>query len=91
MPFTAEDLAQLGAFIDQKISQAAPAAPASAPEADRASIVGVPEVDPEAGPEYYIHLADGEVLKSHDSSSTHLPSPEDGTTQLVIGRYTVGA
>jgi hypothetical protein len=90
MALTQEDLALLGQLIDSKISAApAPAAPA-APEVDRASIVGTPEVDPEAGPEYYLHLAGGEVVKSHDSSSTHLAG-SDGTTQLIIGRYPVGA
>jgi hypothetical protein len=55
---------------------------------DRASQVGVPDVDPEAGPEYWIHLADGTVLKSFDSSGTHLLS--DGQAIQVIGRYQVG-
>jgi hypothetical protein len=89
MALTQEDLALLGQLIDSKIS-AAPAAAPAAPEVDRASIVGTPEVDPEAGPEYYIHLAGGDVLNSYDSSSTHMAA-KDGTTQLIIGRYPVGA
>jgi hypothetical protein len=89
MALTPEDLAQLGAFIDQRITQAVAQAPAG-PAVDRASLVGVPEVNPQAGPEYYIHLAGGEVVRSFDSGSTHMAG-SDGSTQLVIGRYPVGA
>lgn len=90
MALTQEDLALLGKFVTDEIEKKLSAAQ-SAPQTpeDRASQVGVPDVDPEAGPEFYIHLADGEVVKSHDSSSTHLQSSAGESVQ-VIGRYQVG-
>jgi hypothetical protein len=97
MPFTQEDLAQLASFVKNEVEtaveavradfgsrEAAPATPA-----DRASVVGVPDVDPESGPEFYIHLADGTVVTSYDSGSTHMPG-KDGEAVQVIGRYQVG-
>jgi hypothetical protein len=57
---------------------------------DRVAQVGAPDVDPEAGPEYYVHLADGSVVVSHDSGSTHMPNAE-GEPVAVIGRYQKGA
>jgi hypothetical protein len=89
MGLTEEDFAALGKFIDSKIeAKAAEPAPEPTPEEvaqDRVSVVGKPDVSPEAGPEYYIHLADGTpVFKSYDSASTHV----NGV--LVIGRYQVG-
>ena len=69
----------------------APAEPQTAEEAAQArvSVVGVPDVPPDAGPEYYVHLADGEVVVTHDSASTHLPN-EAGEPVQVIGRYQKG-
>jgi len=92
MALTEEDFAALGKFIESKVegvfqAKADQPAPEPTPEQvaqDRVSVVGKPDVDPEAGPEFYIHLADGEVIKSFDSSSTHV----NGV--LVIGRYQVG-
>jgi hypothetical protein len=83
MALTPEDLELLGSFIDKKIAGAAPAA------SDRTAKVGTPDVDPEAGPLYWIHLADGSVLESHDSGSTHMLSGS-GKTELVIGRFLKG-
>lgn len=93
MALTEEDFAALGKFIDSKF-EAKAAEPAPEPTAeqtahDRVSVVGKPDVDPEAGPEFYVHLASGEVVKSFDSASTHLADGE-GVSQLVIGRYQVG-
>lgn len=85
-------LSTLESRIGEAVSAQAPAEPQT-PEAaasDRASVVGVPDVPPDAGPEYYVHLADGEVVVSHDSSSTHLPN-EAGDPVQVIGRYQKGA
>lgn len=94
MPFTPEDLAALGGFIEQKISSALSAtAQAPAPTVEpvpRESQVGVPDVPFDAGPLYYIHLANGEVIQSHDSASTHLADSE-GRTQQVIGRFQMGS
>lgn len=87
---------RLAGLVESKVSEAvtgqAPAAPAAAPapEQSRAAVVGVPDVDPEAGPEYYVHLADGSVVVTHDSASTHLPN-EAGESVAVIGRYQRGA
>jgi len=89
MALTPEDLANLGAFIDSRIQANSPApAPVADTVPDRVSQVGKPDVDPEAGPLYYVHLADGSVVQSYDSASTHLD--HDGKTLLVIGRYQVG-
>lgn len=96
MSLTEDDFANLGKFIDSRIAAAAPApaatpatAPGVDPEVERAKTVGTPDVAPDAGPEFYVHLANGEVIKSHDSSSTHFEAP-DGSTIQVIGRYQVG-
>jgi len=81
--FTEDQINELKAIF----STPAPVAEATPEQVaqDRVSVVGKPDVDPEAGPEYYIHLADGSpVFKSHDSASTHI----NGV--LVIGRYQVG-
>lgn len=94
MAFTAEDLELLGSFIDKKITAAVEShAPAEVPAAEplpREAQVGVPDVPFDAGPLYWIHLANGEVIQSHDSASTHMPDAE-GRTQLVIGRYQAGS
>jgi photosystem II stability/assembly factor-like uncharacterized protein len=94
MSFTQEDLAQLASFVKSEVESAIGAVRAEHENreqtpADRASVVGVPDVDPEAGPEYYIHLADGTVLTSYDAGSTHMPG-KDGEPVQVIGRYQVG-
>lgn len=90
MALTQEDLEALGSLIDGKINSAlgAQAEAAQAPR-DRTSIAGKPDIDPEAGPDYYIHLANGDVLESKDSSSTHVDV--SGVPMLVIGRYPKGA
>jgi len=83
MALTQEELDQIQSWL----AASQPAAPEPTPDQvaqDRIAVVGKPDVDPEAGPEFYIHLADGEVIKSFDSSSTHV----NGV--LVIGRYQVG-
>jgi hypothetical protein len=82
MAFTPEDLAQLGQYIDSKITAAVSTGKQDAPRN-----VGVPETDPEAGPEFWVHLADGTVVQSYDSQSTHMES--DGLTVPVIGRYQI--
>jgi hypothetical protein len=96
MALTQEDLALLGNFIKDEVRKTVSAtAPAPVTEEEaaqtRASIVGVPDVDPNAGPDYYVHLANGKVITSKDSASTHVADPDDGSTQLVIGRYQVGS
>jgi hypothetical protein len=95
------DLEALGGFIRQEIAtvvegvearltqQVADAAPAEAAPVDRASVVGKPDVDPESGPDYYVHLADGSVVVSKDSASTHMAN-ESGDSVAVIGRYQKG-
>jgi hypothetical protein len=95
------DLEALGGFIRQEIAtvvqgveerltqQVADSAPAPAAEIPREAVVGKPDVDPEAGPDYYVHLADGSVVVSKDSSATHMANA-DGETVAVIGRYQKG-
>lgn len=92
MAFTPEELAQLGAFVDSRIDAAKPAEPTEEEKAESAAAeqrvkAGVPDVDPEAGPEYYVHLANGDVIVTKDSGSTHMSV--DGETVAVIGRYGV--
>jgi len=90
MALDKSDLELLGRFIDQKLHDAFQHGPEPAdttPEA-RAAKVGVPEVPFDAGPLYYLHLANGDVVTSHDSSSTHLAAA-DGSTQQIIGRFAV--
>jgi len=90
MALTPEDLQALSGLMDTRI-QAALGAQAEAAQAepqDRTSVAGKPDVDPEAGPSYYVHLANGDVITSKDSASTHVDV--DGKPVLVIGRYTVG-
>lgn len=93
MALTEEDFAALGRFIDSRLQANVPEpAPQPTPEQvsqSRVADVGKPDVDPEAGPEFYVHLANGDVVKSFDSASTHLPDGE-GVSQLVIGRYQAG-
>ena len=94
MAFTSEDLELLGSFIDKKITAAVEShVPAEVPAPEplpREALVGVPDVPFDAGPLFWVHLANGEVIQSHDSASTHLADAE-GRTQLVIGRYPVGS
>lgn len=92
MALTQEDLKELGQFIDARVSNAVAAAAedrqAQTPT-ERASVVGKPDVDPEAGPKYWVHLANGDVTETYDAGSTHLPDA-DGNPVLVIGRYQKG-
>jgi hypothetical protein len=67
-----------------------PAVPAERAAQDRVAQVGAPDVAPDAGPEYYVHLADGSVVESYDSGSTHMPNAK-GEPVAVIGRYQKGA
>ena len=65
------------ALIDKAVRDAL-AANAPAPEA-------TPESPPPPPAEYYVHLADGRVLQTGDSSSTQIDGVE------VIGRYRMSA
>lgn len=96
MAFTEEDLAQLGKFIESKVEAAVQVArdiqaaeKAASSVVNREAIVGRPDVPADAGPEFYIHLANGDVITSHDSASTHMDI--NGEQVAVIGRYQKGA
>jgi hypothetical protein len=102
MALTPEDLEALAGFIEGKVKDVAgellaqakgdaEAAIAGAAVQNRVSVVGKPDVDPEAGPQYYVHLANGKVIESYDSGSTHMADPDTGTQVAVIGRYQIGA
>jgi len=91
------DLELLGSFIDERISgiigdveKAREEKAVQNAERNRAAVVGTPDVPADAGPEFYVHLADGSVVTTHDSSSTHLPGA-DGEPVAVIGRFQKGA
>lgn len=93
MALTPEDLAQIKELFAGQPA-ATPSAPAETPEqaAEREAReyrlkAGNPDVDPEAGPDYYVHLANGDVITTKDSGSTHMSV--DGETVAVIGRYQV--
>jgi len=91
MALDAADLEQLGMFIDKKLAgavQALEQRQAANAAVNREAIVGRPEVAPDAGPEFYVHLANGDVLTSHDSASTHMDV--NGEAVTVIGRYQKG-
>jgi hypothetical protein len=83
MSFTDEQQAEVEKLVAAAVAEAAAAAATS-----RDSIVGIPDVPFDAGPEYYVHLANGHVVRSHDSGSTHME--DNGETVLVTGRYPVG-
>jgi hypothetical protein len=89
MALEAADFEKLGSFIASEIEKKFEGVRQTAATQDRTATVGQPDVPADAGPEFYIHLANGDVVKSHDSSSTHIAA-EDGSTQQVIGRYQVG-
>jgi hypothetical protein len=78
MALTAEDLEQIKALMASQAPAEAPAAPKVRDESDRMT-----EAAADVPPAYYVHLADGRVLESNDSASTHI----DGVQ--VIGRYPI--
>jgi hypothetical protein len=97
MALTQEDLAALGQFIDGKIEGAI--------ERVKSDVTGMvaeattpqpqtndePQNQPENQPDYYVHLANGKVIESKDSQSTHMTDPDTGEAVVVIGRYPKGA
>lgn len=93
MAFSPEDLQQLAGFVRQEVASGVDALKAQmnkakTPEqaaAERAAVVGIPDVAPDAGPLYWVHLANGDVIESHDSSSTHMDV--NGVTVPVTGRW----
>jgi hypothetical protein len=93
MALTAEDLAQLGEFIEKKIESVVEG---KVGEAVATATTPVPQTNdepqnqPENQPDFYIHLADGSVIVSKDSQSTHMENSE-GEALQVVGRYPKGA
>jgi hypothetical protein len=95
MALTKEELDSIGSFLKSELSagladveeRLAAKAAASVPAENH----GAPDAanDASAGPSYYVHLANGDVITSQDSASTHMTV--DGKTVQVIGHYTVGA
>ena len=95
MALSQEDLQALGSFIESKIGTVVgdlrsdlegKMAAATATVENH----GAPDAanDAENGPDYYVHLANGDVITSKDSASTHMTV--DGKSVQVIGHYTVG-
>ena len=76
---TQEELDQIKAMMQADKPEEKPV---EAPAVDNAN-----RIDDEA-PTYYVHLADGQVIESKDSGSTHMDV--DGQSVLVIGRYAKG-
>jgi hypothetical protein len=89
MALDANDLQQLAAFVRQEVHQAVAdiKAEPGAPVQSRESLVGVPDVAPDAGPEYWVHLANGDVITSYDSASTAVEV--GGVGVPVIGRFQI--
>jgi hypothetical protein len=88
MGFTAEELAQLGEFIDHKIDGKLDVAVAEA-TAPKPSVNDEVQNRPENQPDFYVHLADGSTMVSKDSASTHMTNAA-GEQIVVTGRYPVG-
>jgi hypothetical protein len=83
MALTPEDIAALGQLIETKVATAV-----ADVKADITAASSTPEVkNVETALEYYVHLADGNVvtLPAADASNSHV----DGVA--VIGKYQVGA
>lgn len=82
MALDAADIEALGALIDKKVTAAVDAV-----KADVTGVEGTPVVqDVEKAVEYYVHLADGNVVTlPADKVDSHV----DGVA--VIGKYQVGA
>lgn len=92
MALTPEDITALGELLDTKIdaklgaqAESQKTTEAANAEKDYARTAGVPDVDPTAGPTYYVHLANGDVVESQNAGATHM-SVGDETVQ-VIGRW----
>lgn len=81
MALTQEDLEMLGQFIDQKIQVATQNVMTVPPVVEDSPDVAFRK---ESEPWYYVHLADGRVLETQDSSATHMEG------MAVIGRYPKG-
>lgn len=93
MALTPEDIAALGALIDSKVSEAVSgqvAAAVTEATTPQPQTNDEPQNQPENQPVYYVHLANGKVVESRDSVSTHMADPETGEALTVIGRYAKG-
>lgn len=92
MALDAADLEKLAAFVEGRIETALgrfAENQAVATAAARDATVGIPDTPHDAGPEFYVHLANGDVIVTHDSASTHMDV--GGEQVAVIGRYQKGA
>ena len=93
MALTPEDLQALAGLIDQKVSEAVSGQVADAVTAattPQPSTNDEPQNQPENQPVYYVHLANGKVVETRDSVSTHMTDPDTGEGLQVIGRYAKG-
>jgi hypothetical protein len=87
MALTPEDLEVLASLIDSGIKKVIDDRPVPAAPAENH---GQPDAanSTENAPVYYVHLANGEVIETKDSASTHMD--RDGVSVAVIGRYPKG-
>ena len=90
MPFSPEDLAQLGDFVKAQVAEAVSSQVAEA-TAEKPQVNSEAQNLPENQPDYYVHLANGKVVTSKDAGSTHMTDPDTGETVQVIGHFPVGA
>jgi hypothetical protein len=90
MAFTPEDLQALSSLIDSKISEQVGAAVTEA-TTPQPQTNDEPQNQPENQPDWYVHLANGKVIESKDSQSTHMTDPDTGEAVQVIGRFPKGA
>jgi len=90
MALSSEELAAIiesvTAAVEGKVTAAVATATTPQPQTNEE-----PQNQPENQPDYYVHLADGSVITSKDSQSTHMESPETHEAVMVIGRFPKGA
>jgi hypothetical protein len=86
MALTPEDMAQIAALIKGEVSASVTEATTPQPSTN-----DEPQNQPENQPDWYVHLANGKVIETKDSQSTHMNDPETGEAVAVIGRYAKGA
>lgn len=93
MALTPEDLQALAGLIDQKVSEAVSGQVQTAvteATTPQPQTNDEPQNQPENQPVYYVHLANGKVIESRDSVSTHMTDPDSGEAVQVIGRFSKG-
>jgi hypothetical protein len=91
MALTAEDLAQLGAYVKGEVDKGVAEALANSGVAAPGPVTNdEPQNQPENQPDYYVMLSNGKSYETKDSQSTHMVDPETGEACVVVARYPKG-